>query len=173
MRFLSVLLLCAAALCAADTARRAPGFALLDINGTMHDLADYRGKVVVIEFMQTTCPHCAGFTDILSQVQRKYGDKVVILAVGNPPSDSAATLKQYVTGHRITYPVLFDCGQMAYSYVRRGNIELPAVYIVDGNGMIRGDYSYNVLTKSIFEGNGLFTEIDRILGPQTPAPRKK
>lgn len=164
MRMLSILLLCAAALVAADGPRRAPGFALLDLNGEIHDLADYRGKVVIIEFMQSTCPHCAGFTNILAQVQRQYGDKVAILAVGNPPADTAASLKQYAAGHKITYPVMFDCGQMAYSYVRRGNIDLPAVYIIDGSGMIRADYSYNILTRGIFEGNGLFAEIDRVLG---------
>ena len=38
--------------------RRVPSFALPDANATYHDILDYRGKVVLIEVMQTTCAHC-------------------------------------------------------------------------------------------------------------------
>ena len=69
MRTVLTILLCAAALFAADALRRAPGFALMDSKGQLHDLADYRGKVVVLEFMQTTCPHCAGFAPTLQKAQ--------------------------------------------------------------------------------------------------------
>ena len=55
-----------APLFAADFSRRAPGFSLPDVNTEQHDLADYRGKVVILEFMQTTCPHCAAFTEVLA-----------------------------------------------------------------------------------------------------------
>ncbi len=48
----------------AQGARRAPGFALPNSQMKVVDLADYRGKIVVLEFMQTTCPHCAAFADI-------------------------------------------------------------------------------------------------------------
>jgi len=163
MRTLAVILLSAAALLAADTFRRAPGFALPDYKGQIHDLADYRGKVVVLEFMQSVCPHCARFVDKLNEVQRKYGNRVQILAVGNPPADSPATLGEYAAGHRITYPILFDCGQMAYSYVRTNKIDLPLVFVIDRGGMIRAQYGYGPLTQNIFEGNGLLEEIDRLL----------
>lgn len=163
MRIASVLLLCAAALAAADGSRRAPGFALMDIKGQMHDLADYRGKVVVLEFMQSTCPHCAAFVDILQKAQRKYGDKIAILAIGNPPVDDPNTISQYISGHQITYPVMLDCGQVAYSYVLKSKIDLPTAYVIDTKGMIAGEYSYGPLTAGFFEGNDLFTQIDRLL----------
>src|SRR5215831_3756398 len=67
--------LAASALFAADFSRRAPGFSLPDVKTEQHDLADSRGKVVILEFMQTTCPHCAAFADVLEQVQQKYGDR--------------------------------------------------------------------------------------------------
>src|SRR5437868_13351845 len=107
----------AGALIAADSAnRRAPGFALPDSKMEVHDLYDYRGKIVLLEFMQTTCPHCAAFTSVIKKIQQKYGDKVAVLAVANPP-DNANTVTQFIAGHQITYPVLFDVGQVAYSYV--------------------------------------------------------
>jgi peroxiredoxin len=169
MRILLATLLCALSLPAADAPRRAPGFSLPDVKGEQHDLADYRGKVVILEFMQTTCPHCAAFTDVLDRVQQKFGDKVAILSVVNPPDDQKA-VAAYIGGHKITYPILFDCGQVAYSYLRVMRFDLPQVYLIDASGMIKSHFEYNAITKEIFEGNGLLPEVERLTGA---APRKK
>ncbi len=166
------MLLCAAAAvwCTTPAAysqqalRRAPSWALVDANGQMHDLLDYRGKVLIIEMMQTTCPHCAAFADVLSQVPQKYGDKVAILAVASIPQDNANTVKQYMAGHKVTYPIVFDAGQMQYSYILKPRVDLPYVYLIDANGFIRADYGYGLTTRDIFEGKGLFTELDRLVG---------
>ncbi len=162
MRTMLTILLCSAALFAADPIRRAPGFSLMDSNGQLHDLADYRGRVVILEFMQTTCPHCAAFAPILQQIQQKYGDRIAILAVTDPP-DNPNTMAAYVAGHKVTYPVVLDCGQAAYSYVRSRTLSFPHVYLIDGAGMIVGDYEYGPLTSDVFEGKALFLEIDRLL----------
>ena len=165
MKRILTLLSCAGmALTAQQALRRAPGFALPDaVTGQVRDLYDYRGKVVVLEFMKTTCPHCANFTDILMQAHQKYGDRVAILAVVNTNDDNPNSVKQYVTGHKVPYPVLFDMGQMAYSYVLKPSMDLPSLYVIDQNGYIRSEYLYSITTRDIFEGHGLFTEIDRVL----------
>jgi len=130
----------------------------------IHDLADYRGKTVLLEFMQTTCPHCAVFADILKQAEERYGNKIQILAVVKAPEDNGNTVAQYIAGHKVDYPVLFDAGQMMYSYVRSNNMAFPHLYIIDGNGYIQRDYGYGITTRDIFEGKGLLTELDRMLG---------
>ena len=158
----TLLLLCSAALLAQGP-RRAPGFALFDSKMQVYDLYDYRGKIVLLEFIQTTCPHCAAFADILEQVEKKYGDKVQILAVVHAPDDNSNTVAKFAAGHAAQYPILFDQGQMAYSYVRSGSLQFPHVYLIDANGMIQGDYLYGLTTRDVFEGNRLFQEIDRLL----------
>ena len=75
MRRILTTLVCAAAMVAAAADRRAPGFSLVDNKGVEHDLGDYRGKPVLLAFIQTTCPHCAALADNLQQVQEKYGDR--------------------------------------------------------------------------------------------------
>jgi peroxiredoxin len=168
MRTIISTLLCVAALLAADTAnRRAPGFALPDSKMQVYDLADYRGKLVILEFMQTDCPHCAAFAPILSEVQQKYGDRVAILAVANSTHDNQNTVAQYIAGHQVRYPVLFDAGQMAYSYFRSGTFDNPHIYLIDANGTIRSEFGYGPMTKEVFEGKGLFAEIDRLLAGAT------
>ena len=147
---------------AADAPRRAPGFSLPDGKGAEHDLADYRGKVVLLAFTQTTCPHCATFADKLQQVHQKYGDRVVVMAVVDPPDDPAK-VAAYIQGHKLTYPILFDCGQMAYSYVLTPNLQYPRVFLIDSAGMIRADHQYSPLTAEIFEGKGLEQAIALLL----------
>jgi peroxiredoxin len=164
MRTIPITLLCSLALAAADGPRRAPGFALPDLKGQFHELADYRGKVLVLEFLKTDCPHCAAFAEVLAQVQPKYGDKVAVLAVANINTDSPQNILQYIGGHNLTYPVALDQGQMMFSYLRtpQGN-NLPHVYVIDAGGYIRADYEYTALTRNVFEGTALFADIDRVL----------
>ena len=163
MRTIIAVLLCATALVAADASRRAPGFSLPDSKVQQHDLADYRGKVVILEFMQTSCAHCEAFNPVLAQVQKKYGDRVAILGVVNPPSD-INRVNAYIVANKVTYPILMDCGQVAYSYLRTGTFDTPHIYLIDANGGIRDDFGYSDANKPIFEGNGLFAHLDAMLG---------
>src|SRR4051812_18440439 len=158
------ILLCAATMASAQAPKRAPGFCLSDSTGQWRDLADYRGKVVIVEFMQTTCPHCANFTTLLAGLASKYGDKLQILSIALP-NDTPQTIMQYVNGHKQTWPLLFDMGQVTASYVRVPNLNFPAVWLVDGNGLIANHWEYGGLTKEIFEGAQLSREIDKLLGP--------
>src|SRR3954447_25937823 len=98
MRTILVTLLCALAVSAAEPGQRAPGFALMDSKGDLYDLADFRGRPVIVEFMQTTCPHCATFAGVLERVQGKYGKKVGIVAIANPP-DSPNSVAAFIKGH--------------------------------------------------------------------------
>ena len=150
------------ALLPAQMARRAPGFSLPDSKMELHDLADFRGKPVILEFMQTTCPHCEVMAGILERIRQKYGDRVGILAVANPP-DNQSRVGQFIANNKIGYPILFDCGQAAYSYLLTQSFALPQIFVIDQQGMIRSHYGYAPDTKEIFEGNGLAAEIERML----------
>jgi peroxiredoxin len=171
MRTLVAILICAATIFGADAPRRAPGFAIPDSKMKLHDLYDYRGKTVILEFMQTTCPHCAAFTSVLAKVKGKYGDQVAILAVTNPP-DNQTTVAQFIAAHKVAYPILFDMGQVAYSYILKPSFDLPHLFLIDSRGMIYSSFGYSPMTRDIFEGNGLIAEIDKMLAQSGSAPPK-
>jgi thiol-disulfide isomerase/thioredoxin len=117
MKFAVFLVGAALTLSAQFNYRRAPGFALMEpIANKWHDLADYRGKVVLLDVMQTSCPKCQELTGILEQIKAKYGEKVQVLSVVTLP-DNLQTVKAYIAEHKVTSPVLFDCGQMIASYM--------------------------------------------------------
>ncbi|HVP47878.1 MAG TPA: TlpA disulfide reductase family protein [Bryobacteraceae bacterium] len=163
MRLFFCLVACAATLMAGDlSGRRAPGFSLIDVNLTQHDLQDYRGKIVLVDFIQTTCPHCGEFSKTLQEVVARYSGKVAVLSIVNPP-DTPATVKPFIAQHKLSYPLLFDCGQVAASYVKAASFDVPHLFIIDAQGTIQNDYGYNPFTRGIFEGRDLFSELDRML----------
>ena len=145
--------------------RRAPGFSIVDSAQQQHDIADYRGKYVVLDFMQTKCHHCVKFAEILEKLSIKYRGKVEILSVVLPP-DNLSTVTEYIKEHNITIPVLFDCGQMTASYLKLGpatkTVFFPHAFIVDPNGNLINDWAY-VGSEAIFEGDGLAKELDQLL----------
>jgi peroxiredoxin len=171
MRYVLGLLASAALLFASGelSGRRAPGFSLPDLHGQQHDLQDYRGKIVLIDIIQTSCPHCQHLADVLGKVVVKYGGKVAVLTFAIP-RDTPATVAAFVKEHNVTTPVLFDCGQASASYLQatpqNPTVNVPHLFVIDGQGVIRNDYAYGFDTKNIFEGDGLDLEIDRLLaGP--------
>jgi len=147
--------------------RRAPGFALPDPTYTQfYDLQDYRGKVLLIDFMSTTCPHCLLLTTTLEKVKQKYGEKVAILSVVLPP-DNQDTVTKYKNVNRVTVPIVCDMGQTAIAYMQArpgmSQIDVPHLFLIDKQGTIRNDFAYSEKDKSIFEGPGLMPEIDKLL----------
>ena len=179
MRYLIGLLASATLLFAASgelSGRRAPGFSLPDLKAQQHDLQDYRGKVVIIDIIQTTCPHCQRLADILEKVHAKYGEKVAVLTFAIP-QDTMATVTKFVEEHKVSTPVLFDCGQASASYLKvtpqNPRVNVPHLFLIDGQGTIRNDFGYDFDTRNVFEGDALDMEIDRLLaGPGHPRSKK-
>lgn len=176
-----LLLLAAASLCVVSAAgelsgRRAPGFALPDLNLNYHDLQDHRGKVVVLDIMRTTCPHCLVVSKNLEKIKAKFGSRVAVLSVVNPP-DNQASVSKFLTDNRLTTPVLFDCGQVSAVYLRvtpqNPSITIPHLFLIDQQGMIRNDFAYSPATQAMMEGDGLAAEIEKLLKPAgAPAAKK-
>jgi peroxiredoxin len=169
MRFLAVLFLTAVSLSASGALsnRRAPGFALPNTNyERFYDLQDYRGKVLLIDIMQTNCPHCMLLSTTLEKIKEKYGDKVGILSVVIPP-DTPENVLEYIKKNKVTVPIVYDMGQMTISYFNakptQAHIEVPHLFIIDKNGMIRNDFAYTEADRAVFEGPRLFLEIDKLL----------
>lgn len=169
MRSFCLLLLSAVSVFAAGelSNRRAPGFSLPETAAKFHDPQDYRGKILIVDFMQVSCPHCVKFSAILEQAKTKYGERIAVLSVVNPPSDPKG-VADYIAKNKIRSPILFDCGQVAYSYLKPSSpqIVIPHVFLIDADGMVRNDFGFGPANAAIFEGQGLFAEIDKMLAPK-------
>ena len=64
-----------AALLAAQVPRPAPEFVIKLTSGQQLLLSQYRGKVVALEFLSTTCPHCQTCSALLDRLYKEYGPR--------------------------------------------------------------------------------------------------
>ena len=58
-----------------------PAFTLQDLAGRSVESSKLAGQVVVVEFWATWCPPCRSTLSWLGQVERRYGDRVTVVAV--------------------------------------------------------------------------------------------
>ncbi len=169
-------LLCASGVAQQQSLRRAPGFSLPDQNQKQHDLQDYRGRWVLLDFMKSDCVHCQTFAPVLEQAKARYGAKLAILSVAMLP-DNPQSVKKFAAQYKVTTPFLFDCGQMAYSYIlpslQHPAVELPHLYIINPDGFIVRDITYMDSTKQLFEPASLFADLDRLMGGKPTPPKTK
>jgi peroxiredoxin len=168
------LLLSVTCLLNAQAPRRAPGFSLPDLKLEQHDLIDLRGKVVLLDFIQTGCPACRVLSGALEEVKAKFGDKVAVLTIVTPP-DNQATVARFVSNFNVSTPVLFDCGQVTASYVQvmpdNPQVHFPHLFIVDREGMIRS-HSTSESNPVEFESKALIAQVEQLL-PSGPTQRSK
>lgn len=142
-----VMCMTAALAAAADSlsGRRAPGFSLPDSTFAQHDLADYRGKWLLIDYMQTNCPHCRNLSKLLETKKAQLKGKFEVLSVVITPPDTQATVKAYMAANGVTGSIVFDQGQMALSYFRATpaapSFDTPHLFAVDPNGNIVHDWN--------------------------------
>jgi peroxiredoxin len=144
MRVFSAALLCAALLCAQGlSGRRAPSFSIPDSALNQHDLLDYRGHWLILDFMLTNCPHCKALSKTLEDVKAKYGPKVATVSVVVPP-DTMATVAKYIQENKVTATIVFDSGQVAMSYFKatpsRPAFDTPHWFAINPAGMIVRDW---------------------------------
>ena len=85
--------------------RPAGEFAIKMPNGQVTLLSQYAGKVVVLAFISTTCPHCQHTTQVLSGLQSEYGPRGVqfLAAAFNP--DAAQLVPGFIAQFRPLFPV--------------------------------------------------------------------
>ena len=154
--------------------RRAPGFSVMDNSLQYRDLADYRGKLVLLDLIQTNCPHCQALTKAIVKAKQKYGDKIAVLSVVLPP-DNPNTVAAFVKEYGLTSPIMFDCGQVAASYVkadpRKPSLSFPHLFMIDGQGIIRSHFGPGAESEGVSELPALIKEIDRLLAAP-PASKK-
>jgi peroxiredoxin len=115
----------------------APQFSLQDQDGKTHNLADYNGKIVVLEWFNEECPVVVRHykADTMNSLASKYADKdVVWLAVNSTSGKSNDANKAAAAEWKIERPILNDStGQVGKMY---GAKTTPHMYVIDKNGTL-------------------------------------
>ena len=128
---------------AAAVGETAPAFGLQGLDGEEHALADYAGKVVVLEWVNPNCP----FSDrharekTMASLAAEHRDAVWLGINSTSPEHrdylEPAEHQAWATKNGIRYEILYDpTGEVGHAY---GASTTPHLFIVDENGKIAYD----------------------------------
>src|SRR5438445_2987040 len=83
----------------------APPFLLRDVNGGLVSTADWKGKVVILNFWATWCPPCREEIPQLVKLQAMYRDKLQVIGASEG-EDGPQKVQQFVKMYRMSYPIV-------------------------------------------------------------------
>ena len=113
----------------------APAFRLMDLDGAVHSLPAYRGKVVFLNFWATWCGPCKvemPAMEALYQAFRSQGMEILAVSVDQ---QGAAVTRPFKEAMGLSFPILHDSDyQVGLTYGAR---TLPMTYVIDRQGIIR------------------------------------
>lgn len=114
---------------------RAPSFRAVNLRtGRPTTLADYKGKVILLNIWATWCPPCGEEMPILERLQKDFqSQSFQVVAVSIDDGDSSVVLA-YAREHEMTFDVLRDpTGSIERRY---GTIGVPWSFLIDRDGYI-------------------------------------
>ncbi len=112
----------------------APGFTLPDLEGKLHGLAGFRGRVVVLNFWATWCPPCIDEMPSLERLHQALADQgvaVIAVSVDERFSDVPAFVQKF----DLTFSVLYDEGKKVSRKYQ--TFKYPETYILDREGRLK------------------------------------
>src|ERR1700675_3274631 len=120
--------------------RPAPDFVIHYPGGQKQLLNKYRGKVVALELLYTTCPHCQNASRIFTKLYAEYGSKGFqpVGVAFNEVSEAQVTDFVKLTG--ATYPIGYSGREAVLSFLNLSAIErfvVPKIIWIARSGNIR------------------------------------
>jgi peroxiredoxin len=132
----------------APVPRKAPEVTITMNSGEQLLLSSLKGKVVALEFLLTTCPHCQRCSSILQQMYQEFGPKG-FQPLGAAINDNArALVPEFIYKQGLKYPVGVTPRDMAYEFLgynqndpNVGPMLMPQLVFIDRKGVVRMQYA--------------------------------
>lgn len=117
----------------------APALSGSDLTGQAHDLSEYRGRWVFVDFWATWCNPCMRALPQVVELQQQMRDRsdFSVLGVSLDDSSKLDAVKGTASSYGVSYPVIYD-GQGWNSAAARGwSVNaIPATFLIDPDGNV-------------------------------------
>ena len=127
-----------------DNKELALDFSLVDLEGNSFSLSDFRGKIVIVDFMAIWCGPCKDQIPHYGVVWEQYRDEVVIISVDVDPNETPEMLTKFSS--EFPYATWIWATDTAYVGIDYKIYSMPTTIVVDQNGYISS--RHNGVTKS-------------------------
>jgi thiol-disulfide isomerase/thioredoxin len=114
----------------------APDITLAGLDGKPQTLAQYRGKLLLVNFWATWCAPCLKEMPLLVNAQKQYGAQG--LQIIGPALDEAKDVKALAAKLGVNYPVMADFASAEAAMSALGNQQgaLPFSVFIDAQGIV-------------------------------------
>jgi len=126
----------------------APTFELKDATGAKATLADYKDKVVLLNFWATWCVPCRAEIPWFQEFDKKFKDQGFAVLGVSMDEDGWGIVKPYVEERKITYRIVIGDEHVSTMY---GGIDaLPTTFLIDREGKIAAIHT-GLVSKATYE----------------------
>jgi peroxiredoxin len=161
----TVLLALVPALRAQDSTTRKPTFKLESLDGSVTDLTEMKGTVVLVSFGATWCTPCTTELRALNEVLTEFKDKPVKffwVSVESPEQITNAELKRYAKRSNLNFPVLRDSSQAVFSQFSP-RVRLPMIVILNKDGKLDGPAQFGMRAPPAAYKTDIRTRLNKLL----------
>jgi peroxiredoxin len=123
--------------------RPANEFRIVSPSGKPVKLSDYRGKVVLLQFLYTTCSHCQATARMLSKLQEEFGPRglqVLGVAFNQDAQERPAMVDEFMKSNSLAFPVGSASPDTVLGYLGASVMErfvVPQIMVIDRHGVVR------------------------------------
>jgi|SRR5579872_3396239 len=131
------------AMCA-TVPRPCPDFAISLNDGAQVHPSQYQGKVVVLAFILTTCPHCQYTVQILTKLQKEYAAQGLQVLASAIEDMASMAVPDFIKRFEPGFPVGFDQREYVETYLEHPvmyRMMMPQVVAIDRKGVIRAQFA--------------------------------
>ena len=125
----------------APVPRKSPELLIVEPSGKQMRLSSQKGKVVLIEFLLTNCPHCLRVAQRIAKLQWDFGSRgFQTIGVAFDSGVSGQKVTEFAKQFAVTYPIGYTSSEKVDSFLGRSGTErlrVPQIVVIDHNGIIR------------------------------------
>jgi thiol-disulfide isomerase/thioredoxin len=107
----------------------APAWQLKDVDGKVVSSEQFKGKIVVVDFWATWCPHCIDEVAGYVQLQDKYRDAGLAFVGVEVGGEAPEVVKKFMADNKINYQVVIGDDQIVAAF--GGVTGIPTTFIID------------------------------------------